>query len=407
MNFPFGIEEEFFVVCENTQALEPQAHEAFLDRAKELSGGTVHRELLQSQVEAATPVCNTFAEARGHLKRSRMALAEAGREHGLAVISAGTHPTADWPLQQKTDKQRYDAVMAELQILGLRNIVCGMHVHVEVPDDDLRLDVMRRAIPFLPILLALSTSSPFWRGMHTGFSSYRLTSYDELPRTGMPPLFSDWLQYRGYIEVLREAGVIRDASYIWWAIRPSHKYRTLELRIPDACTSLDDAITVAALYRCLVCALMADRTINSAINSPTRALAKENKWRVQRFGLRAELIDPFRERAASMRREPHGGSWRCCGGKPPPSTAWARSSMWRPSCAGHQRRPAARHLPCRPGRRQHARGSAAEGQGLAAGGDAGVVRCCTLRRPPNLCGVSTELGSSSACACQSAIAGVA
>ncbi len=298
MNFTFGIEEEFFVVCEDTQMLEPTTHEAFLARAKQLSCGAVRRELLQSQVEAATPVCNTFSEARGHLLRSRKALAAAGREHGLAVISAGTHPTADWPLQQQTDKQRYDAVMAELQILGLRNLVCGMHVHVEVPDDDLRLDVMRRAIPFLPILLALSTSSPFWRGMNTGFSSYRLTSYDELPRTGLPPLFSDWLQYRGYIETLREAGVIRDASYIWWAIRPSHKYRTLELRIPDACTSLDDAITVAALYRCLVCALMADRTINSAINSPTRALAKENKWRVQRFGLRAELIDPFRERAA-------------------------------------------------------------------------------------------------------------
>jgi carboxylate-amine ligase len=158
---------------------------------------------------------------------------------------------------------------------------------------------MRRAIPFLPILLALSTSSPFWRGMNTGFFSYRMTSYDELPRTGLPPLFSDWLQYRGYIETLREAGVIRDASFIWWAIRPSHKFRTLELRVPDACTSLEDAITVAALYRCLVSALMADRTINSAINSPTRALAKENKWRVQRFGLAADLIDPFGEPVAA------------------------------------------------------------------------------------------------------------
>ena len=298
MNFPFGIEEEFFVVSEDTQLLEPQAHEVFLARAKELSGGTVHREMLQSQVEAATPICNTFAEARQHLRRSRQALAEAGRESGLAVISAGTHPTAQWMVQQQTDKTRYDAVMAELQILGFRNLVCGMHVHVEISDDDLRLDVMRRAIPFLPILLALSTSSPFWRGMNTGFSSYRLTAYDELPRTGLPPLFSDWLQYRGYIDVLREAGVIRDASYIWWALRPSHKYRTLELRIPDACTSLEDALTVAALYRCLVCALMADRTLNSGINSPSRALAKENKWRVQRFGLRAELIDPFREHPA-------------------------------------------------------------------------------------------------------------
>jgi len=323
MNLTFGIEEEFFVVCEDTHVLKPHAHEAFLARAKELSGGAVHRELLQSQVEAATPVCHTFAEARSHLKRSRAALASAGRESGLSVIAAGTHPTADWPLQLQTEKQRYDAVMAELQILGFRNLVCGMHVHVEIPDDDLRLDVMRRSIPFLPILLALSTSSPFWRGMNTGFSSYRMTSYDELPRTGLPPIFSDWLQYRGYIEVLREAGAIRDPSYIWWAIRPSHKYRTLELRIPDACTSLEDTLTIAALYRCLVRALVADRTINSSINSPGRALAKENKWRVQRFGLRAEMIDPFRERAptdvpSATRRlldilRPHAAALDCPG----------------------------------------------------------------------------------------------
>jgi len=298
MNLRFGIEEEFFVVCEDTQALIPHAHEGFLARAKQLSGGTVRRELLQSQVEAATPVCETFADARDHLKRSRIALGEAGRDHGLAVIAAGTHPTADWPLQRQTEKQRYDAVMAELQILGLRNLVCGAHVHVEIADDDLRLDVMCRSIPFLPILLALSTSSPFWRGMNTGFSSYRLTAYDELPRTGLPPLFADWEQYKGYVEALREAGAVSDPSYIWWAVRPSSKYPTLELRIADACTALEDTLAVAALYRCLVRALVADRTINRAINPPGRALAKENKWRVQRFGLRAELIDPFGQHAA-------------------------------------------------------------------------------------------------------------
>jgi carboxylate-amine ligase len=296
MNLRFGIEEEFFVVCEETQALMPCAHEGFLARARKLSHGAVRRELLQSQVEAATPVCETFADARDHLGHARAALEEAGRDYGLAVIAAGTHPTADWPLQRQTEKQRYDAVMAELQILGLRNLVCGMHVHVDVADDDLRLDIMRRSIPFLPILLALSTSSPFWRGMGTGFSSYRLTAYDELPRTGLPPLFSSWSQYRSYTEALRDAGVIRDPSFIWWAIRPSHKYPTLELRVPDACTALEDTLAIAALYRCLVCALTCDRTINRGINSPGRALAKENKWRVQRFGLGAELIDPFGRR---------------------------------------------------------------------------------------------------------------
>jgi carboxylate-amine ligase len=303
MTYSFGIEEEFFVVCEKTQKLNPLTHEAFLARAKELSGGEVHRELLQSQVEAATPVCTTFTQARGHLRRLRSALATAGQENGLSVIAAGTHPTADWPKQQQTDKQRYNAVMAELQILGLRNLVCGMHVHVEVPDDELRIDVMRRIIPFLPLLLAVTTSSPFWRGMNTGFSCYRLTAYDELPRTGLPPLFSSWAEYQAYVEKLREAGVVRDASYMWWAIRPSHKYQTLELRIPDACTYVEDALTVAALYRCLVRALVEDRAIHADIGSPERGLARENKWRVQRFGLRSELVNPFGEAGAIDTRE--------------------------------------------------------------------------------------------------------
>jgi carboxylate-amine ligase len=135
--------------------------------------------------------------------------------------------------------------------------------------------------------------------MHTGFASYRMTSYDEMPRTGLPPLFADWAQYRSYAEVLSSAGIIRDPSYIWWAIRPSHAHPTLELRIPDTCTTIEDALTIAALYRCLVRALTMDRSINARIRSPERGLAEENKWRVQRFGLRAELVDPFRERVAA------------------------------------------------------------------------------------------------------------
>lgn len=303
MDFSFGIEEEFFVVCEKTQVLESHAHEAFLARAKALSDGGVHRELLQSQVEATTPVCSDFKEARAHLRRLRAALVTAGQENGLSVIAAGTHPTAEWPGQQQTEKQRYDTVMEELKILGLRNLVCGMHVHVEVPDDELRIDVMRRIIPFLPVLLALSTSSPFWRGMDTGFSCYRLTAYDELPRTGLPPLFAGWAEYQDYVEKLQQAGVVADASYMWWAIRPSHKYQTLELRIADACTYVEDVLTVAALYRCLVRALIENRDIHAGIGSPERGLARENKWHVQRFGLAAELVNPFGETGAIGARE--------------------------------------------------------------------------------------------------------
>jgi len=295
--FRFGIEEEFFVVNEESQLIESTTHALFLATAKKLSGGAVTRELLQSQVEATTPICSDPAEARDHLRRLRSALAEAGRQTGLSVIAAGTHPTANWREQHQTQKKRYDNVVTELQILALRNLVCGMHVHVEMPEN-MRVDIMRRAIPFLPILLGLSCSSPFWRGMPTGFASYRLTSYDELPRTGLPPLFADTEAYEAYVGVLQRAKVIRDASYIWWAIRPSHSYPTLELRIPDACTTLEDTLTIAALYRSIVRMLVVDPRVNAQLDPSGRALAKENKWRVQRFGLAADLIDPFDDNVA-------------------------------------------------------------------------------------------------------------
>jgi glutamate---cysteine ligase / carboxylate-amine ligase len=294
-----GIEEEFFVVSKETGAIEPHAHDRFLTRAKNLSGGGVTRELLQSQVEIATPICRDLSEARQHLARLRSALAQAGGEFGLSVVAAGTHPTAQWSEQLQTPKQRYDSLAAELQILTLRSLACGMHVHVGLPDNERRTDIMRRIVPFLPILLALSCSSPFWCGVNTGFASYRMTASDELPRSGLPPLFADWSQYRAYVEVLRGAGIIRDPSYIWWAIRPSHAHPTLELRIPDTCTSMEDGLTIAALYKCLVRALVMDRSVNAQIGSAEHGLANENKWRVQRFGLRAELVDPFQDRVAA------------------------------------------------------------------------------------------------------------
>lgn len=298
MDLTFGIEEEFFVVHERTLLIEPQAHERFLARANELSGGGINPELLQSQIETATPVCRDFGEARAHMRRLRSGLALAGQELGLSVLAAGTHPTAEWPEQQQTPKERYDDVVSELQLLAFRNLVCGLHVHVGLPDDETRLDVMRRSIPFLPILLALSCSSPFWRGMHSGFASYRLTAYEELPRTGLPPLFDGWCEYEAYTEVLRRAGIIANPSYIWWAIRPSHRYPTLELRIADACTRMEDSLTIAALYRSMVRALVMDRSLNAGLSSPERALAKENKWRAQRYGLEADMVDPFREQAS-------------------------------------------------------------------------------------------------------------
>jgi carboxylate-amine ligase len=172
-------------------------------------------------------------------------------------------------------------------------MLCGMHVHVAVPDVDTRINLIMRLTPFLPLLLALSTSSPFWQGHLTGLVGYRLAAYDELPRTGLPELFRTNDDYRDFIEALVGAKIIPDASYIWWAMRPSLNYPTIELRVADSCTRLDDAVAIAALFRCLVRALDCDRSINAGFDRLARAISKENKWHAQRYGIAATFVDPF------------------------------------------------------------------------------------------------------------------
>jgi carboxylate-amine ligase len=174
--------------------------------------------------------------------------------------------------------------MEGLQMLGRRNMLCGMHVHVELPKPSRRIEVMARALPYLPLFLALSTSSPFWEGELTGLKGYRLAAYDELPRTGLPDLFAQEEDYFSYIDAMTKSGVISDASHVWWSIRPSLKYPTLELRISDVCTRLDDAVAIAALYRALIRHLYMHPETNRGLTAVDRALAAENKWRAQRYG---------------------------------------------------------------------------------------------------------------------------
>jgi carboxylate-amine ligase len=192
-----------------------------------------------------------------------------------------------------TQKARYDDIMHDLQILGLRNMVCGLHVHVEVPDQSARINLIMRMTPYLPLFLALSASSPFWQGHLTGLSAYRLAHYDELPRTGLPELFRTTEDYNEYIDALVGAKIIPDASYIWWAIRPSLAFPTIELRVADACTQVDHALAIAALFRCLLRALDRDRSLNAGFDRVGRAITAENKWRAQRYGLGATFIDPI------------------------------------------------------------------------------------------------------------------
>jgi carboxylate-amine ligase len=294
--YTVGVEEEYFVFNARTRRVISRRDERFIARVTERLGNRVTPEMLQCQMEAITPPCASMAEVRRHLVECRSVLAEEAGRCGLGIAALGTFPLALWREQRQTPKPRYDALMNDLQMLGARNMMCGMHVHVELPDPDRRVTVMQRVTPYLPLLLALSTSSPFWEGHPSGLSGYRLAAYDELPRTGLPELLRTAAEYDEFIGALVGAGVIPDASHVWWALRPSPKYPTLELRVADVCTCIDDALAIAALYRCMTRAF--DREpAGPSFDRIGRAITAENKWRAQRYGIKTTFVDPFRRTA--------------------------------------------------------------------------------------------------------------
>jgi carboxylate-amine ligase len=180
--------------------------------------------------------------------------------------------------------------MDDLQMIGRRNMLCGLHVHVELPDPDDRVDVMTRMLPYLPLFIALSTSSPFWRSRPTGLKGYRLAAYDELPRTGVPELLRTKEEFDAYVEALVKAGVMQDSSYVWWSMRPSLKHPTLELRAPDCPTLVDDSIAIASLWRALARRLVRNPELNRDIDAVGRAIVVENKWRAQRYGVHGTFV---------------------------------------------------------------------------------------------------------------------
>ena len=288
--YSVGIEEEYFLVDARTKTIAESMPEAFLKAAQAALGKQVMPEFLQSQIEVITNPHVDMATAATELKYLRQTLGAIAAEHGLNILAAGTHPTAIWGQSQQTQKDRYDTVMNDLQMIGHRDLLCGMHVHVELPNPDDRVDVMYRMLPYLPLFVALSTSSPFWQSRRTGLKGYRLAAYDELPRTGVPELFRTREEFDAYVEALVRAGVIENSSYIWWAIRPSLNHPTLELRAPDCCTLVDDSIAIAALYRALARRLVRNPWVNWDLTPVTRALIVENKWRAQRYGVHGTFV---------------------------------------------------------------------------------------------------------------------
>ncbi len=290
--FKFGLEEEFFVGdAVKRDAARLRLKEFFAACSEIFRAEDVQREMLEPQVEVASPPAVDFADARRKLASLRRDLGELAKRHDLSILAAGTHPIASWARQRATAKARYGKLMEDLQMLGSRNMVCGLHVHVEVPDLSARVDVMNRVLPFLPLLLALSTSSPFWQAQRTGLMSYRLAAFRELPRSGLPELFESAADYERYVEALVGARAIQDSSFVWWMIRPSRKHPTLELRIADSCTRLEDGLAIAALYRCLVRRLVRDVRLNAGLTGASRGIVAENCWRAQRYGIHGSLID--------------------------------------------------------------------------------------------------------------------
>ena len=290
-SFTLGIEEEYLLVDKTSRDLVRDAPKGLMDDCQKVLANQVSPEFLQCQIEVGTQVCQTPGDARADLARLRSSIAKIAGEHNLAPIAASTHPFADWMDQRFTDKERYAELARDLQGVGRRMLICGMHVHVGIEDPEMRIDIFNQLPYFLPHMLALSSSSPFWQGRDTGLDSYRLTIFDNLPRTGLPPRFDSWEQYQRSTNMLVKNGLIDDPTKIWWDLRPSDRYPTLEMRICDVPTSLDDTVAIAAIYVCLVRMLYRLRRDNLSWRKYERFLVNENRWRAQRYGSRQGLVD--------------------------------------------------------------------------------------------------------------------
>jgi len=302
-----GIEEEYFLVDLETRDLAADPPEALMRVCHDILGEHVTPEFRRCQIEVGTSVCHSIAEARAQIALYRRTIATEAARHGMGLMAASTHPFADWSSQLTTVKERYTKLQADLRTVAERLLISGMHVHVGVPDEDLRIDLHGQLVYFLPHLLALSVSSPFWRGRNTGLKSYRASVTVELPRAGLPQTFSSASEYRRMVDLLVKLGRIEDASKIWWDIRPSARFPTIEMRITDLCTRLDDSIAIAAVFQSLVAMLTSLKRRNQRWRQYLPAMIAENRWLAQRNGVFGDLIDfgrgeavPFAELAEEI-----------------------------------------------------------------------------------------------------------
>jgi carboxylate-amine ligase len=298
-----GVEEEYQVVDPDTCLLHPYITRVLQEGRITVKG--IKPELHQSTVEVGTEVCATPQEVRSEIVRLRSAVTQLAGEHGLRIVASGTHPISSWIESQITPMDRYLGLEEALQDVARRNLIFGTHVHVGIEDREFLIDTMAVVRYFLPHLLALSTSSPFWMGRNTGLKSYRTRVWREFPRSGVPPAFRTWAAYEDLISTLVRANSMEDPSKLWWDLRPSHFYPTLEFRICDMATRVDEVVCLAALTQAIVAKMWKLRRDNLTFRHYSVELLQENKFRAARYGLDGNLIDLGKGEEIETRRMIH------------------------------------------------------------------------------------------------------
>ncbi|KAA0980443.1 carboxylate-amine ligase [Pseudomonas sp. ANT_H12B] len=286
----FGIEEEYFITDPATRRMPDKPPGAAIEACEAALGHCFAYEMFQGQIEVASPIFTSMAQAAQYLVYARRTLRGIFEPYGLGLLCAGSHPLADWRTQQATHQDHFLQLFEDYQRVARRSLLSGLHVHVEVPKHLDRIQVMNEVLPWTPLLLALSCSSPFWDGADTGFMSYRQTACDEWPRMGVPEFFEDQKAYDAYVALLIRTGTIKQASDCWWGLRPAAKYPTLELRMTDACPRLEDVLCIASFFRLLVGHAIDQPHPGSTYSQKSQWILKENRWRAKRGGIHASFI---------------------------------------------------------------------------------------------------------------------
>jgi len=288
--FTLGIEEEFQIVDPKTRELRSHVSQ-FLEEGKMILGEQIKPEMIQSMIEVGTGICKNIQEARADITRLRSIISGLAGKTGLAIVAASTHPFSHWQDQKIYEDERYSLLVQELQTVARSLLIFGLHVHVGVADLERRIHIMNAARYFLPHVLALTTSSPFWMGHSTGLKSYRSEVFKQFPRTDIPDHFDSYSSFQRYVDLLVKTGCINDGKKIWWDLRPHPIFPTLEFRICDIPTRVDDTVAIAALFQAIVAKLTKLIEKNLGFRLYRRMLIQENKWRAVRWGIDGKMID--------------------------------------------------------------------------------------------------------------------